>query len=105
MILIALALLALNALFHRVGPGSRLEPGAGAFALAAIGFLGSSAGTTLVVLGHHIFDQVPISGRWARQPLAVQPSNEAPAPLQAIPPAAHPYPLAYREDRAPRRSA
>jgi hypothetical protein len=37
-----------------------------AFLLAAIGFLGASAGVTLTLLGHHIHDPVTISARWQR---------------------------------------
>jgi hypothetical protein len=36
------------------------------FLLAAIGFLGASAGVTLTLLGHHIHDPVKISARWQR---------------------------------------
>jgi hypothetical protein len=36
------------------------------FMLAAIGFLGASAGVTLTLLGGHIHDPVTISARWQR---------------------------------------
>ncbi|WP_230483065.1 hypothetical protein [Sphingomonas sp. Leaf21] len=43
---------------------SALSPGATALALATIGFLGASAGTALVMLGGHLFDEVEVSARW-----------------------------------------
>lgn len=42
-----------------------MEPGVLEFLLAAVGFLASSAGATMLLLGGHIFDQVRISERWA----------------------------------------
>ena len=45
----------------------RISPqtvGALACALAAIGFLGASAGSAMVLLGHHLFNQIEVSARW-----------------------------------------
>ncbi|MCW1430798.1 hypothetical protein [Novosphingobium sp. JCM 18896] len=42
--------------------------------LAAVAFLGASAGVILSSLGAHIFDEVAISPRWALRPL---PSDRA----------------------------
>ncbi len=63
--LVALAALVLRTLYHRAGPGSPLQPGALEVLLATVGFLSASAGAALIVVGHHIFDQVRISQRWA----------------------------------------
>ncbi|TCP65810.1 hypothetical protein [Sphingomonas sp. PP-CE-1G-424] len=38
--------------------------GPATFALAAVGFLGTSAGSVLVLCGTHIFDEIVISARW-----------------------------------------
>lgn len=41
------------------------QAGVGAsFILAAVGFLSASAGSAMVFLGNHLFDQVEISSRW-----------------------------------------
>jgi hypothetical protein len=40
------------------------SPGALAFALAAVGFLGASAGGAMALFGSHLFDEVEISARW-----------------------------------------
>lgn len=38
-----------------------------AYAFAAICFLGASAGSALVMLGHHLFDEIQVSERWRPQ--------------------------------------
>lgn len=43
------------------------NPGAGALALAAAGFLCASLGAVLVAQGCHIFDPVEVSERWRRR--------------------------------------
>lgn len=50
--------------------------GALAYALAAIGFLGASAGSALAMLGHHLFDPVAVSARWRQRPRASFPPLE-----------------------------
>ncbi len=47
---------------------ARIHPptGALAFLLATIGFLCTSAGAMLVIVGHHIHDRVKVSARWRR---------------------------------------
>ena len=84
--LLAVAAFALRLLYHRAGPGSRLEPGALEFLLAAIGFFAASAGATLLLLGAHLFDKVPISARWARRDAVRPPSNDTrAAPRPSMP--------------------
>jgi hypothetical protein len=41
--------------------------GALAFVLAAIGFLGASAGSAMTLLGNHLFDEIEISAHWQHQ--------------------------------------
>ncbi|KQU58810.1 hypothetical protein ASG67_16920 [Sphingomonas sp. Leaf339] len=43
---------------------SSQNAGAFAYAFAAICFLGASAGSALVMLGHHLFDEIEVSERW-----------------------------------------
>ena len=58
-------MIAYSAMTHlRAGHPSPVSPGAMALALATIGFLGASAGTALVMLGRHLFDEVEVSARW-----------------------------------------
>lgn len=49
---------------------SQMSQSALPFFLAGIGFLCASAGAAVLVLGHHIFDQVEISERWRTKPSA-----------------------------------
>ncbi len=48
-------------LIHIAGPR---EATPGQLLLAAIGFLGASIGTGLLILGRHIHDEVELSDRW-----------------------------------------
>ena len=41
--------------------------GLGAYALAAFGFLGASAGSALAIFGKHLFDEIEVSARWRRR--------------------------------------
>jgi hypothetical protein len=50
--------------------------GALTYFLALIGFLGASAGSALVMLGHHLFDEIEVSERWRRRPGDPFPSSE-----------------------------
>lgn len=43
------------------------NPGVGALALAAAGFLCASLGAVLIAQGRHIFDRVEVSERWRRR--------------------------------------
>ncbi|WP_156143736.1 hypothetical protein [Sphingomonas taxi] len=45
--------------------------GALAYGLATAGFLGASAGSTMTVLGHHLFDAIEVSQRWQHRPQAI----------------------------------
>ncbi len=56
--------LAINALLALRIANGQLPDGALPFILAAAGFLCASAGSVLLALGHHIFDEVEISPRW-----------------------------------------
>ena len=69
----AAAYLAISALAHLHVAAPRAQPGAIAYVLAAIGFLCTSFGTALIVLGHHIFDQVEVSARWQHRAAASAP--------------------------------
>lgn len=37
-----------------------------AYGLGAITYVGASSGAALVILGRHLFDEVPVSTRWGR---------------------------------------
>ena len=50
--------------------------GALAYSLAMIGFLAASGGSVLVMLGHHLFDEIEVSERWRRRPRNLFPSSE-----------------------------
>lgn len=39
-----------------------------AYLLAAIGFMSASAGSAMLFLGNHLFDEVEVSARWHRRP-------------------------------------
>ena len=39
-----------------------------AYGLAATGFLTASAGSALATLGHHLFDEIPVSASWRPRP-------------------------------------
>ncbi len=58
------AWLALRVLMHLRLPPPPTSPGPLAYALAAVAFFAASAGLAMLLLGHHLFDQVEISGRW-----------------------------------------
>lgn len=77
------------------------KPGVDMFALAAAAFLSVSAGTALLALGHHIFDEVAISHRWQT---AYRPALATPSKFEAVTQAteAAPHPLFNLENqRAP----
>lgn len=54
---------------------SPVSPGAMALALAAIGFLGASIGSALVMLGRHVFDEVEVSSRWRMRSTTTPPGG------------------------------
>lgn len=58
------AWLAVRTLAHLRFPSLPASPGPLAFALAFAGFVTASAGTAMLALGHHLFDQVEVSERW-----------------------------------------
>jgi hypothetical protein len=61
--------LAVRALVHlRLATPAAAQPGAIAYALAAVAFLCASVGTALVVLGHHVFEEIEVSERWQHRP-------------------------------------
>lgn len=39
-----------------------------AYLLAAIGFMAASAGSAMLFLGNHLFDEIEVSARWHRRP-------------------------------------
>ena len=51
----------LRVLFHATGAG-----GVGSALLAVGGFLGTSFGAGLLILGQHIHDRVPVARRWGQ---------------------------------------
>lgn len=63
---IAIAVVALRQLYSLVHLPPHHEASLIELALAAIGFLGTSGGSALVVLGHHIFDEVVVARPWGR---------------------------------------
>lgn len=82
--------LSIRALLDLHAQSAVAPPPPAAYALAAIGFVGGSAGSALAVLGHHLFDRVEISERW-RTYQAVDLTFERkvadrrePAPMQEI---------------------
>lgn len=64
--LIMVAAVAFARLGTLVQPGQPQEPSPAQLGLATIGFLASSAGAALTLLGRGILLRVEISGRWAR---------------------------------------
>lgn len=58
--------------------GETFAYGGVAYGLAAVGFLGASAGGILVLCGAHIFDAIIISARWR---VGRQPHDEVPRPI------------------------
>lgn len=54
-------------LFRHAHPRQHQDPSFVAYMAAATGFLCFSAGAVLTALGAHVFDQVEVSERWARQ--------------------------------------
>ena len=87
--LLAVAAFAIRILYYRAWPSSRLEPGALDFLLAAIGFIASSAGATLLLLGTHIFDQVFMSERWAHRDVVQPRSNDTGSQPRPVMPSAN----------------
>ena len=74
---LALALLgalAIRHLFHMTHASPRHAASLAEIALAALGFLGVSAGAALACLGAHIFDEVEVSASWAPQRLPSRPA-------------------------------
>lgn len=61
---IALAVAALRQLYSLVHLPPHHEASLIELALAAIGFIGTSGGSALVVLGRHIFDEVVVARPW-----------------------------------------
>ena len=49
-----------------------------AVALAAVAFLGASAGSAMLCLGRHLFDDVRISARWQRRRAWPGPAGDMP---------------------------
>lgn len=48
-----------------------------AYGIAAFGFMAASAGSALILLGHHLFDEIEVSARWRVRPnLNVFPPSE-----------------------------
>ena len=74
----AISYLAISRLVALRLPPPEQAIGGIAFILTAVGFLSASAGTAMVVLGRHLFDQVEISARWRRGSLASTSANRPP---------------------------
>lgn len=74
------------ACLHALFGGSAVRSGSGVpVALeAAAGFLGTSLGAVLLLLGRHIHDRVALSARWSRSRRWVPPGRRADQPL-AVP--------------------
>lgn len=66
-----------NLLYHLANAAPAHGATAFEFGLAAMGFLCLSIGLALLALGSHIFDEVEISARWARQPRIRRPRETA----------------------------
>ena len=78
--LCGVAWLAIRTLLHmRLAPWSA-SPGLLALGLAALGFVGASAGAALLSIGHHIFDEVVIGERWRTRPIVERRGPPSPAP-------------------------
>ena len=63
---VAIALVSFHALARLHGAAPHAAPTAVQYMLAALGCVGTSGGGALLILGHHIFDEVELSERWAR---------------------------------------
>jgi hypothetical protein len=78
--LLALAWAMAEALRRRAlaGPVTGDAP---AYLLAALSFVGASAGAALVLMGGHLFDKIEIAARWGRpeiNPLPLDPPRTPP---------------------------
>ena len=62
--------LLIRSLVHLQGQVPHTPPGPLSFLFAALGFLCGSAGGALLTLGHHLFDEVEVSQRWATRPMS-----------------------------------
>jgi hypothetical protein len=65
LVLLAIAYWTGTALFDRFA-GSLVHPPL-EYLLAVVTFVCASAGSAMTVMGHHLFDQVEVSSRWARR--------------------------------------
>ena len=65
----------LSYLFDRFG-GARGAPGAFELLLALIGFASASAGSAMLLLGAHLFDEIEISARWAHRSRGATPDPD-----------------------------
>ncbi len=65
--LVAAGAAAMRWLFRTATPGLPADASVAQIVFAALGFLGLSLGTALVLLGTHVFDQVHLSDRWKRR--------------------------------------
>lgn len=86
LIAIAIAVLAIDALVGLQAAAGRTPLDGGTYALAAIGFAGGSFGGALLVLGHHLFDEVSVSRRWTPSVVAL---DVDPSPPRAALPDHH----------------
>lgn len=77
LLLLLAGALAMRGLAHMAHAPARHDPSLGEMGLAAVGFLGVSAGCGLAALGAHIRDEVQVSARWRQNRLA-RPKNDAP---------------------------
>lgn len=98
-IIAALALSRLYALVHAL-PLHEATPFE--MLLAALGFVGMSAGSALLVLGRHIFDQIELPRRSPATPLHI-PSEEASHAMRWTVAPANPSSVSPRPPRASNR--
>lgn len=68
--LLALSWFAIDALVAARAHAAGAPADAFSYGLAALGFVAGDLGAILLGLGGHIFDQVEISARWAKHPVA-----------------------------------
>lgn len=68
---LGVSVLLIRSLVHYLqGQVPHTPPGPLSFLFAALGFLCGSAGGALLTLGHHLFDEVEVSQRWATRPMS-----------------------------------
>lgn len=82
LILATFGALSLRYFLHLIHIPPRHETSFAELGLAGVGFVGLSAGCSLMILGARLFDQVEVAARWAR---CAPPARQADVPPKDLP--------------------